>query len=613
MSELTPEKPPWRKWAVVMLICLVALGLRVTGNQWGLVSAENIREAGYPVPSDQVDEERVFTYFWDELSFTSFLSAIRAVGESASAFRQGKLSALEAIGQMFRHAYATGDMGVVPVAPAIYGFWGVGVTAVKAVSGQGTMGWRDVLNNVYRGGRLLTALFSLLLFVPLFVFVRAHLLPGRSTWWRVYAIALAAGCYVLVYHGHFMTYNPLVTLFELTGLLGILRLCERIERASRRALVWNVASLGLLMGVALATKLTTMLIPVMLALGLTVERVRRRGGREALRGILASRELSCFVGACVVALCVYLLLILPALLFSEHTRAAIWMQQRMLLKTDDLAQSNITVTVPYYFGATLPAAMGWGLYLTGWCGLMLLVSRWRTLTLGPFLMVAWLGVSLLVYSTSPLGMLLMRASLVSIFFLCCSVYFTASVFARGRWGKSVAITLASYLLIAGFTRSVVFDAQLLSDQPGYRTDLTRQVLREVEPGATIFTMAGRIVSVDLTVIERAGDGDTNMFGSDNVYRYETIPRDYYVTNLPDYDVPMPEDIETSADYLLLPAPAVTGGDTWVPQAHWLPRHQRAPAWERVALTLSGNVSLGIDWDWVARPFTLYRRRGAPEE
>lgn len=518
--------------AALGLIALLGLGLRAAAIDWGLVTDAGLREAHYPESSMNPGAGAVAggrlgriygSFVYDEISFSRFIPWFGRAEAIAEQRRNGTLGAIQAAWALYKAAYIEGGLSLNPVGPMIYSSltaamakcaYGIPLDA-KASLGDSYHIHGDWMTAFFRFGRWLSVLTCLPVMLA-FVWLWAQAGQRRDWPW----LCVGAFAYMfqptLVTHGRLITYNTGMCLLEMLFLGLVAALLRRKE--IRRKSLGLAAGAGLVLGIGMATKLTLMPLAGVALLAMALQAWRRfpaLGFRAALPATLL----------CLMAALTALFFWAPGLI-SPQGHLGLENQGQMLTGLSQWDDGNYVTYARYYFLHTLPAALGWPLYLTG---LAAMVFAWRRMRQAPAiqnLILFSLLLLLLLYPLNFLGTEIQRAQSVIVFMLllaggCLSHFgrvtlplpskevasppWKRAVSLRGKAMKTGIAAWSLYLLAGMLFTSITSTLLFRGDRPGYRTALSAWMIEHIPPGDTIWAEGSHAHTFsDLSMVEMWG-------------------------------------------------------------------------------------------------------------
>jgi|GEM_PF-4452389 len=485
--------------SLIILIAITALAARLIGNRFGLIHTGALAQAGYPLPSTVTSSIIPCTYVYDEESFTAFLPFFHEVKAWWADWRRGEISTAALCKACFKAARARQHMGVNPVGPVVYGCWAAAVKLAGTIVHSAEVKGESLETIFFLAGRFLGPLISTCVLIPMFFLCRKAFGRSKHADWLCMAgsafISLQPGHVV---HGHWISYNPLVTLMELTGFFWALRIIEHVSphhnaRGYRDSLLF-----GAFLGLGLAAKYTTASVGAVVITGMIIRAAGIFGWRRLVTAYWKSPYFLYPLCMCGAAAGTYCAIIGPAF-FSDEIAVSSANQCRMALSLDDLKGASRSGLLLQYFIHTLPQGIGWPLYLVGWAGLIARFTRWRRTTINERLLALWALVFIAAFTSNELGPAPQRA---------LTVYALWTIFAL--WGldvcsqKSRVMTaiLLCYLLAGYAFQSMTIDYYLVKDTDGYRTEASAYVLKNIPAGAMLYFNANdKDALIDLAMFE----------------------------------------------------------------------------------------------------------------
>jgi hypothetical protein len=492
--------------AILLFVVMLGLGLRFAAWDWGLVTESALRNAGYPDSLMPPDAARAAggeagsylgSYAYDEETFGAALPMLQRARNTLGHCRSESVSPLTCFKRLYSGAYVDIDMAASPVA-ALYFSLATWIIAEKiyginiAFDDRSPRDIRsDLRTPLLRWGRWL-ALPWLFLAAWIFMIYWRRLAGLRMH--TGLAMALGLGVFFmqpnLLTHGRLLTYNFMMMAFE----LGLLALCLKwVLRTSscNTQMQWALFT-GMLGGIGLATKMT--MAPVLvIALGFWAvsywiqyaqERRIARTPRP-LQVIQACITPLLFIGA---AALFWFLLVHPALQAADGSRT-LQFAERTLLGREDLNVGTPWSRALIYFTQTLPAAMGWPLYLTGLFGVASRLRRWSKLSDFERMTLAFLLLTMALYTSNPLGLAVQRTLTVIALFLVFAARGLMDIYHATE--QRILIRRITWLWIGFILLGMLFGAFATTrlfqqDRPGYRNDMATWMLKNLDAGDTIW-------------------------------------------------------------------------------------------------------------------------------
>ncbi len=498
MRPFSHSKTRFLGWSVLLVVALL---VRIAALEWGLVHASGLKEAGYPMLADAASLEtdsrgRIYgSYVYDEESFIAFAPFYRQLSLSFADWRAERISLAQFVRQVYLGGATHGDsdMAIHPLGPALFTSWSAWIA--KARHGFSFSSNNDKWHTIhFRYGRWLTLGFSFLsagLFVAL---VRQTMgIPYGAASMAVAGLFLFQ--HTLLTHSRFITYNILAIALMLTCLWvteGLFRRLESGEPVAKRA-----AALGLCIGAGFTLKWTLMPVFGVCLGSLVVWGIWTRQWRPIFLTLAISGG----------ALLSALILLLPGIL-SQYGALA-WENQERMIMGKYLTQGSGLYRYFHYFFKTLPAGLGWPLYLIGAAGILVSFKEWRCLSRIRIMTLALLFLYLLLYPSNDLGITVQRALDVYALWLFPAVWFIHWTFSHNR---RVGWSISAFLALGIAFSSLSTTVYLRADNPGYRNQASSWVLRHIPPGDTLcHSLMDRHYMIDISIAELRTRGVPNPY------------------------------------------------------------------------------------------------------
>jgi|GEM_PF-5983299 len=459
-------------------IAVSGVYLRLSLYDWGMVTQTGLQRAGYPDSSLVAgpgaiaggEKGRIYgTLVYDEGEYQSFFPWFSRLEEIWSPPSGPGNSFFSRVQSSYLSAYVRGNLSPSPMAP-------MGFAAMTALIAHGVYGlpWHDGENwetAFYRFGRLLNELWI----IPglwAFLILWTRITASKNPYW------LSAGALaflfqpVLLSHGRFITYNVAALTLE----LGLIIWADRFLAARRNGAsgISQALGAGCLFGLGLLTKIT---IAPIGGCALLICLWRVRFGPVRTTALSAWKPMLAFAATCAATV---LFFSLPAWMHPE-AKTGIWNMQRMLLGLADLEYPHPAALYLQYFRQTLPAAMGWPIYVTGAVGVILALRRPGAMNSTAAMAALSLLALLLLYPSNPLGLEVQRSLSVITFFL---LFAGAAIRdCRSRpWARAWGVYLALGLLFSALSTTWYFSRE----NPGYRFEMAQWMLRNIPAGDTVW-------------------------------------------------------------------------------------------------------------------------------
>lgn len=518
---------PYRRAGMVLLPLLVialALGLRSAAWDWGLVTETNALKIGYPdslIPADfgRHTGGEAGSYFgsyaYDEETFGAAISTVLRLRIIRQQCHEEGVSLAGCIPRLYAGAYADIDMAASPVAAFYFSL--LTLTVAEGIYGIQPNQREDLRTPLLRWGRWLAlpwlAVAAWIFLLYWFRFVRTS---GHG-----FAASAAFGLYVfllqpnLLTHGRLLTYNFMVMVLE----LGVLALCLKwVVRDKPLASRYRWAALtGILGGVGLATKMTlapALVVACGYGMFISLRFVIRNPGilpsEKRPYTLLHALTLSLLFAG--LAAATWYLLVYPALHAAEGAQTLRY-AERTLLGREDLQAGTPWGRAFTYMTQTLPAAMGWPLYLTGLGGLVwrMAAGLRRSRDFQPFtplegMTAAFLLLTMALYTTNPLGLAVQRTlTVIALFMLFAARGWLDAYrfFQNVTIPRILLVTWAGFILVGMLYGAMATTHLFAKDRPGYRNAMAAWMLQNLHAGDTLWLQGNDPHTLsDLALIEK---------------------------------------------------------------------------------------------------------------
>jgi hypothetical protein len=445
MSFIPSVKPK----TLFPILFAAALALRLLGNGWGLIDAEALGRAGYEWSGEPAST--IFgSHLFDEASF-----------------------------QCLFH-YPHDKMALIPLAPSLYSFLTWILTSLGSLGGIFQELWPSPSFVFFHAGRILTAFLSSLALFPVYVISRKifdRMEIRHRDWVSFLPPLLFAFSPANVAESHFVSYNPVMVLLEMTAFLFILDFCEKIGHLTPGKRSAYAGFLGGWFGVCIAAKWTSLvLVPFYgIALGLLV--------RLKSHPIKGSVYLQAFWISVLSAVVIYGLIILPALWDAFALKESLQSQAFIISTGSAFAPRDYGrfLLLKQYFSDIFPKGVGVWSYLLGAAGIFYAIKNrrgdWRLL-----LVLIFTVLYMAAFTSNELGMVTKRNLTVFAAWSILTALGLARLSENFRRPWVFAVLYAG-LIFSGLTGSLYVDRFLVRDK--MRSDASFQIKQIVPAGEKI--------------------------------------------------------------------------------------------------------------------------------
>jgi len=254
----------------IIFLLVASFVIRWVGNDWGRVTAGSLKQAGYPLPHNINKNHVVSTYVYDEHAWFAVSKYISRINTIISKYKQNQISFINLIGSIYKNMEVGAHLGTTPVGLFLFSGWAKLIYYFDSGLGLNNLNFDTDRSILYRTGRFLNLLISTFLLIP-FLFICNIFITNKS---NKYGLLIFAGfifCFLppLVVHGKWLTYNPLMVLFELSTFVLAIFIIKKND--AKIQYYKGCILLGAVMGIGLATKYTIMAAVVTAIVGLGIK------------------------------------------------------------------------------------------------------------------------------------------------------------------------------------------------------------------------------------------------------------------------------------------------------------------------------------------------------
>jgi len=492
-----------------LLIAVLCLGLRLTGNNWGLVTKSSLQNASYPNPVRGGNSRIIQGYAYDESNFMGFLQFYPNSKIIYRDYKNDKITFFESISRIYRSLLVGDMLRMIPVGPMLFGTFATGTSWIEKKIGVANS---DIKTVFYNSNRMLTAIFSTLTLLALF-----YLIKITTSGPRIYPL-IFLGCILFtlqpasVVHGHWVTYNPIMTLFKLFNLTLFIILYRHLPSLKFYKSLIYFSVLGMLIGISIAMKYTGASVALAIGIILLTIHLKQHGVPGFIKKYWTSAPFFFTLLIGIIPVVTYLILLSPSLLnelASEHSA-------KVSLETN----ANWISLIIRYFLKTLPSGIGWPVYISGLAGIIVTLGQWKKIRFEQFSILTLAFVLAGFMTTLPLGMMPQRSLTVYALWVVFSIWFYQWISTRiNPW---LFRLLIAYVIAGSAFASLQIDYYLVNDYPDYRNKASQYVINNIPHSSKlILHKSSKHGQIDVTMYE------THEMPPDALYQYEFL----YTTQL----------------------------------------------------------------------------------
>ncbi len=482
------------------LIFIIAVGFRLYGNNWGLVTGAHLNNIGYPVEDNFKADWVVSGYVYDE---ERFMGALDFFGKSKKYYRDwisGQLSFFELTKYIVSAAWPGSFMQMRPVGPYFFSSTAWLCYKTGQIFGMPLSDKKDLISVYYKANRIINGIISAASMWILLMYILMSRKKNSSNWLPLLAITIFCFQPASVVHGHWVTYNSLLALAILSEMAYLNLICMRADIWSKNKFLMHCSTLSLLIGISIAAKFTAAAVIIVGAICFLLKFHWENKNNFKMKDIITSKY---FFGSIILAVggCLgFLVCIFPMFIVPNAPG--------ITFKVEGAAYFSRTFVAAHYFLKTLPAGMGWPLYIIGLFGVATSLYNWKNISIHKISLISLIAIMIFAFTSNSLGMQPQRSLTIYLAWVVFAFWGLESLYCL-EW-KLFSHLVAAYLIIGGVYASSLINYQLKKDYPGYRNKISKFIVDNIDNGSNIY----------LHTITKHGQVDVSLYETQENPKYK---------------------------------------------------------------------------------------------